>query len=179
LIGDLVVDAKSGVSGAGREPKLETHFGELNESVKAYGLGGHRHLTEIRQELRVLGVQEAVLDGLVFTPHLVPMTRGLLATCYVRPTRSIDQAELDRLYRDAYELEPCVDVASAAPPTKSVTGSNLCRVFVRLDERSGRIVALGAIDNLVKGAAGQAVQAFNICAGLDETAGLEQLPLYP
>ncbi|HEV8516044.1 MAG TPA: N-acetyl-gamma-glutamyl-phosphate reductase [Candidatus Limnocylindrales bacterium] len=179
LIGDLVVDAKSGVSGAGREPKLETHFGELNESVKAYGLGGHRHLAEIRQELRVLGVQEAVLDGLVFTPHLVPMTRGLLATCYVRPTRSIDQAELDRLYRDAYELEPCVDVASAAPPTKSVTGSNLCRVFVRLDERSGRIVALGAIDNLVKGAAGQAVQAFNICAGLDETAGLEQLPLYP
>jgi N-acetyl-gamma-glutamyl-phosphate reductase len=179
LIDDVIVDAKSGVSGAGREPKLETHFGEVNESVKAYGLGGHRHLAEIRQELRGLGTAEDALGGLVFTPHLIPMTRGLLSTCYVRPSRSVDQAELDLLYRDAYADEPCVEVASSAPPTKSVTGANLARVYCRLDERSGRIVALGAIDNLVKGAAGQAVQAFNLAAGLAETAGLEQLPLYP
>ena len=179
LIGDVIVDAKSGVSGAGREPKLETHFGEVNESTRAYGLGGHRHLPEIHQELRLLGAADEALRGLVFTPHLVPMTRGLLATCYVRPTRGIDQAELDALYDAAYAREPFVQVAAGSPATKTVAGSNLARVHVRLDGRSGRIVALGAIDNLVKGAAGQAVQAFNIAAGLPETAGLEQLPLYP
>ncbi|MFI5254049.1 MAG: N-acetyl-gamma-glutamyl-phosphate reductase [Candidatus Limnocylindrales bacterium] len=179
LIDDLVVDAKSGVSGAGREPKLETHFGEVNESVRAYGLGGHRHYAEIRQELAGLGVGADALRGLVFTPHLVPMTRGLLATCYVRPVGRPSQADIDALYRSAYEAEPCVAISPTAPATKTVTGANLARVFARLDERSGRIVAIGAIDNLVKGAAGQAVQAFNVAAGLPETAGLEQLPLYP
>jgi N-acetyl-gamma-glutamyl-phosphate reductase len=179
LIADVVVDAKSGVSGAGREPKLENHFSEINESVKAYGLGGHRHLAEIRQELAGLGVAGTALEGLIFTPHLIPMTRGLLATCYVRPTRTISQDELDALYHDAYADEACVEVAAAPPTTKSVTGANLARVYARLDERSGRVVALGAIDNLVKGAAGQAVQAFNLAAGLPETTGLEQLPLYP
>ena len=179
LIRDVVVDAKSGVSGAGREPKLETHFGEVNESVRAYGLGGHRHYAEIHQELAALGVGARALGGLVFTPHLVPMTRGLLATCYVRPADHLDQADLDALYRDAYAGEPCVAVSPSAPATKTVTGANLARVFARIDERSGRIVAIGAIDNLVKGAAGQAVQAFNLAAGLPETAGLEQLPLSP
>jgi N-acetyl-gamma-glutamyl-phosphate reductase len=179
LIHDVVVDAKSGVSGAGREPKLETHFGEVNESVRAYGLGGHRHYAEIRQELAGLGVGQRALGGLVFTPHLVPMTRGLLATCYVRPADHLGQADIDALYREAYDGEPCVAVSASAPATKTVTGANLARVFARLDERSGRIVAMGAIDNLVKGAAGQAVQAFNVAAGLPETAGLGQLPLYP
>jgi len=179
LIGDLVVDAKSGVSGAGREPKLETHFPEANESVGAYGLGGHRHLPEIRGELAALGVSPDALAGFVFAPHLVPMTRGLLATCYVRPTRHVTQAELDALYADAYGAEPFVQVAPAPPSTKTVTGSNMCRVHVRLDARSGRIVAIAVTDNLVKGAAGQAVQSLNIAFGLPETAGLEQLPLYP
>jgi N-acetyl-gamma-glutamyl-phosphate reductase len=179
LIGDVVVDAKSGVSGAGREPKLETHFSEVNESVRAYGIGGHRHYAEIRQELGALGVTGPPLDGLVFSPHLVPMTRGLLSTCYVRPTRPTDQAELDAIYAAAYADEPCVAVAQTSPATKTTTGANLARVFVRLDERSGRIVVIGAIDNLVKGAAGQAVQAFNLACGLPETAGLGQLPLYP
>jgi N-acetyl-gamma-glutamyl-phosphate reductase len=179
LIGDVIVDAKSGVSGAGREPRLETHFGEANESVRAYGLGGHRHLPEIRGQLAALGVPAEVLGGLVFTPHLVPMTRGLLATCYVRPTRAVTQADLDALYGDAYGDEPFVQVATGAPATKTVTGSNLARVHARLDERSGRVVAFGAIDNLVKGAAGQAVQALNLAAGLPETDGLGQLPLYP
>jgi N-acetyl-gamma-glutamyl-phosphate reductase len=147
--------------------------------VRAYGLGGHRHYAEIRQGLAALGVGERALGGLVFTPHLVPMTRGLLATCYVRPADHVSQADIDALYREAYDTEPCVAVSESAPATKTVTGANLARVFARLDERSGRIVAMGAIDNLVKGAAGQAVQAFNVAAGLPETAGLGQLPLYP
>ncbi|MGH2408415.1 MAG: N-acetyl-gamma-glutamyl-phosphate reductase [Candidatus Limnocylindrales bacterium] len=179
LVHDVVVDAKSGVSGAGREAKLEMQFGEVNESVRAYGLGGHRHYAEIRQELAGLGVGERALGGLVFTPHLVPMTRGLLATCYVRPADHVTQADLDALYAAAYEAEPCVAVSTTAPATKTVTGANLARVFARLDERSGRVVAIGAIDNLVKGAAGQAVQAFNVAAGLPETTGLLQLPLFP
>jgi N-acetyl-gamma-glutamyl-phosphate reductase len=179
LIGDVVVDAKSGVSGAGREPKLETHFSEVDESVRAYGVAGHRHYAEIRQELAALGTSEAALATLVFTPHLVPMTRGLLSTCYVRPTRPTDQATIDELYAAAYVDEPCVAVATTPPATKATTGANLARVFARLDERSGRIVAMGAIDNLVKGAAGQAIQAFNLAIGVPETTGLDQLPLYP
>jgi len=179
LVDDVVVDAKSGVSGAGREPKLETHFSEVNESVRAYGVGGHRHVAEIRQELAGLGVGQAALAGLVFTPHLVPMTRGLLSTCYVRPSRPIAQDAIDGLYAAAYDDEPFVAVGDAPPATKATTGGNLARIFARLDERSGRIVAIGVIDNLVKGAAGQAIQAFNVAVGLPETTGLDQLPLYP
>ena len=179
LIADVVVDAKSGVSGAGREPKLETHFSEANESVRAYGLGGHRHLPEIRDQLAGLGASAESMAGMVFTPHLVPMTRGLLATCYVRPSRPVTQAELDALYGEMYGSEPFVQVAPVPPSTKTVTGSNLCRVHVRLDTRSGRILAIAVTDNLVKGAAGQAVQSLNIVSGMPETTGLEQLPLYP
>lgn len=186
LIGDLVVDAKSGVSGAGREPKLEMLFGEVNESVRAYGLGGHRHVAEIEQELAGVaeraGLDAAANPGIRdvdFLPHLVPMTRGILATCHVRPTRPVDQAELDALYAAAYDEEPFVTVVSASPGTKHVTGSNHVRVHVHHDVRSGRIIALGVLDNLVKGAAGQAVQAFNLVHGLPETTGLEQLPLAP
>ncbi len=186
LIGDLVVDAKSGVSGAGREPKLETLFGEVNESVRAYGLGGHRHTAEMEQELAALGAGApggpranpgaAAVD---FLPHLVPMTRGILASCHVRPTRAVGQAELDALYTAAYAEEPFVQVVAEPPATKHVLGSNFARIHVRYDERTGRILALAAIDNLVKGAAGQAVQAFNLVHGLPETEGLEQLPLVP
>ncbi len=114
-----------------------------------------------------------------FVPHLVPMTRGILSTCHVRPTRPVDQAELDELYAAAYADEPFVDVVGAPPATKHVLGSNFARVHVRLDERTGRILAIGVIDNLVKGAAGQAIQAFNLVHGLPETLGLEQLPLAP
>ena len=181
LIGDLVVDAKSGVSGAGREPKPDLMFGDVNESVKAYGLGGHRHVAEIEQELSVMSPADRrdAVRGVDFIPHLIPMTRGILATCHVRPSRRITQSELDALYSDAYDDEPFVSVVPAPPATKHVTGSNQCRVYVLLDERSGRIVAVSVIDNLVKGAAGQAVQAFNLVHGLPETAGLEQLPLAP
>ncbi len=186
LIGDLVVDAMSGVSGAGREPKAELHFGEVNESVRAYGLGGHRHVAEIEQELAGLAAAAELpaganpgASGVDFLPHLVPMNRGILSTSHVRPTRPVSQAELDAIYAAAYADEPFVDVVAAAPATRHVHGSNFARVLVRLDERTGRIVAMGVIDNLVKGAAGQAIQAFNIVHGLPETLGLEQHPLAP
>ncbi len=186
LIGDLVVDAKSGVSGAGREAKADLMFGEVNESVKAYGLGGHRHVAEIEQELAFLasdaGLDPAVNPGAAavdFVPHLIPMTRGIHSTSHVRPTRPIGQAELDALYAAAYADEPFVTVVPTAPATKHVTGSNEVRIHIRLDERSGRIIAIGVEDNLVKGAAGQAIQSFNLVHGLPETAGLLQLPLAP
>jgi N-acetyl-gamma-glutamyl-phosphate reductase len=181
LIADLVVDAKSGVSGAGREAKPELMFGEVNESVKAYGLDGHRHVAEIEQELGSLSNDgaNAGAKGVDFLPHLIPMTRGILATCHVRPSRPINQAEVDELYAAAYANEPFVRVVAAPPATKHVTGSNEARVYVRADQRTGRIIAIGVIDNLVKGAAGQAIQAFNLVHGLPETTGLEQLPLSP
>jgi N-acetyl-gamma-glutamyl-phosphate reductase len=183
LIGDLVVDAKSGVSGAGRDPKPDMMFGEVNESVKAYGIGGHRHVAEIEQELAAIGgaagASNPGIGTVDFLPHLIPMTRGILSSCHVRPTRPTGQAELDDLYGTAYADEPFVTVVPTAPATKHVLGSNQARVFVRLDERTGRILAIGVIDNLVKGAAGQAIQAFNLVHGLPETLGLEQLPLAP
>jgi N-acetyl-gamma-glutamyl-phosphate reductase len=178
LIADLVVDAKSGVSGAGREAKAELMFGEVNDSVRAYGVGGHRHVAEIEQELLALGTNPGAA-GVDFLPHLVPMTRGILASCHVRPGRAIDQRELDALYDDAYHDEPFVSVVPSPPATKHVAGSNHVRIHVRWDERTGRVLALSVIDNLVKGAAGQAVQAFNVVFGLPETAGLDQLPLAP
>jgi N-acetyl-gamma-glutamyl-phosphate reductase len=183
LIDDLVVDAKSGVSGAGREAKPDLMFGEVNESVKAYGIGGHRHVAEIEQELAAIGAASGAsnpgIAAVDFLPHLIPMTRGILSACHVRPTRPTSQAELDDLYASAYAGEPFVSVVSTAPATKHVLGSNDVRVFVRLDERTGRILAIGVVDNLVKGAAGQAIQAFNLVHGLPEAAGLEQLPLAP
>lgn len=183
LIGDLVVDAKSGVSGAGREAKPDMMFGEINESVRAYGVDGHRHVAEIEQELAWLGGAAGVDNPgsapVDFLPHLIPMTRGILSACHVRPTRPTSQAELDELYAAAYADEPFVTVVAAPPATKHVSGSNHARVFVRHDQRTGRVLVIGVLDNLVKGAAGQAVQAFNVVHGLPETAGLEQLPLAP
>jgi N-acetyl-gamma-glutamyl-phosphate reductase len=187
LIGDLAVDAKSGVSGAGREPRADLLFSEVNESVKAYGMFNHRHTAEMEQELQQQGERGtfgsrdanpgvATVD---FLPHLIPMTRGILASCHVRPTRPVTQAEVDAIYEEAYGDEPFVQVVTDAPSTKHVYGSNLCRIWVRVDPRSGRILALGVIDNLVKGAAGQAVQALNVLFGLPETTGLEQYPLNP
>ncbi len=186
LIGDLVVDAKSGVSGAGRDTKADLMFGEVNESVKAYGVGGHRHTAEIEQELLDIAGRAGLAGDanpgaapLDFLPHLIPMTRGIFASSHVRPTRSVSQSDLDALYAGAYADEPFVTVVPTPPATKHVTGSNEVRIHVRLDERSGRILVLSVVDNIVKGAAGQAIQAFNLVHGLPETAGLEQLPLAP
>ncbi|HUG29494.1 MAG TPA: N-acetyl-gamma-glutamyl-phosphate reductase [Candidatus Limnocylindria bacterium] len=177
LIADVVVDAKSGVSGAGREARAQFLFGEVNESVRAYGVGGHRHVAEMEQELGRLA--PAPLGPIDFLPHLIPMTRGILAACHVRPTRPTSQAELDDLYRAFFASERFVELAPEPPATKHVLGSNFARVHVHADDRTGRVLVLSAIDNLVKGAAGQAVQAFNVVFGLPEESGLEQLPLSP
>lgn len=181
LIADLVVDAKSGVSGAGREPKAEMHFSEVNESVRAYSVGGHRHVAEIEQELAFVanGAANPGAERVDFVPHLIPMTRGILATCHVRPSRPVGQAELEALYTDFYAGESFVQIVARPPATKSVLGSNYVHVRAHADERTGRVLALAVLDNLVKGAAGQAVQAFNVLFGLPEQSGLEQLPLSP
>ena len=181
LVGDVVVDAKSGVSGAGRDARPELTFAEVNESVRAYGVAGHRHTAELEQELTALTVDSGADPPVPvdFVPHLVPMTRGILATCHVRPNRAVTQAELDALYEAAYADEPFVHVVAEPPATKHVLASNEARVYVRLQPRSGRIVAIGAIDNLAKGAASQGVQAFNLVFGLEETTGLGALPVAP
>jgi N-acetyl-gamma-glutamyl-phosphate reductase len=176
LIGDVVVDAKSGVSGAGRDPKPHLTFNEVDESVSAYGVFTHRHTAEIEQELGALSSTRHLVD---FLPHLIPMVRGILSAGHVRPTRAVSQDEIDRLYGDAYAHEPFVTVVDTPPATKHVTGSNEARVHVRVNERTGRILAIGVLDNLVKGAAGQGVQAFNLVWDLPETAGLTQAPLAP
>ena len=180
------MDAKSGVSGAGRELKPHLMFGEVDESVSAYGVGGHRHVAEIEQELRLAAEGEGLaaeanpgIAPVDFLPHLIPMARGILSSNHVRPTRLVTQAELDELYAATYGDEPFVRVVDAPPGTKHTTGSNHVLIHVRFDERTGRILVLAAEDNLVKGAAGQAIQSFNLIHGLPETAGLEQLPLNP
>lgn len=182
LIADVVVDAKSGASGSGRAPKAEFMYSEVDGSVRAYGLAGHRHISELVQELKAAGANPGANPGAAtvgFLPHLVPMQRGILAASHVRPTRDVSAAELRDLYRDAYAEEYFVAVVEQPPATSQVRGSNFARVHAHLDERTGRIVVVSVIDNLVKGAAGQAVQAFNLIHGLPERAGLEQLPLAP
>lgn len=177
LLADVVVDAKSGVSGAGREVRAPFMFSEVNESVRAYGIDGHRHVAEMEQELGRLA--PATLERIDFLPHLIPMTRGILSACHVRPTRPTSQAELDALFREFYANERFVELAAEPPATKHVVGSNFARIHAHADARTGRILVLSVIDNLVKGAAGQAVQAFNVVFGLPEDAGLRQLPLAP
>jgi len=163
----LIVDAASGVSGAGREAKEATGFSTVDGSFAAYGLLNHRHTAEM----------EMALGGTVlFTPHLVPMTRGILATCYGEAKGPCDPLAA---LRDAYANEPFVHVTDQPPATKWVTGSNGLQLTARYDDRSGRVLALSAIDNLGKGAAGQMIQCANLMLGLDETAGLTTIGVYP
>ena len=163
----LIVDAASGASGAGREAKEATGFSTVDGSFSAYGLLNHRHTAEM----------EMAIDGTVlFTPHLVPMTRGILATCYGDATGPCDPIAA---LTDAYANEPFVHVSEQLPGTKSVTGSNGVQLTARYDGRTGRIVALSALDNLGKGAAGQMIQCANLVLGLDETAGLTTIGVYP
>jgi len=166
----IIVDAASGVSGAGRAPKPGTTFCTVDEDFTAYGLLDHRHTPEIEQ---VTGA------SVLFTPHLAPMNRGILATCYARPTgRSSTAALLDAL-RVAYESEPFVVVTDGSPSTKATLGSNCAHLTARYDERTGWAVAIAAIDNLTKGASGQAVQCANLLLGLPETTGLPIVGVYP
>jgi N-acetyl-gamma-glutamyl-phosphate reductase len=171
----LIADAKSGVSGAGRKPEVHTLLAEASDNFKAYAVPGHRHLPEITQGLNAIAGTEAKL---VFTPHLVPMIRGILATLYARLTGDID---LQAAYEERYASEPFVDVlpAGSHPETRSVRGANVCRIAVHRPQQGDIAVVLSVIDNLVKGASGQAVQNMNIMFGLPETMGLEQVALLP
>lgn len=173
--GSLIADAKSGVSGAGRKAQVGTLFSEAHDSLKAYGVGGHRHLPEILQTLRSVGGSDV---SLIFVPHLTPMIRGIHATLYSRLTRELD---LQELYESRYADEPFVDVLPPGchPETRSVRGSNTCRIAVHRPPDSDMIVILSTIDNLVKGAAGQAIQNMNLMFDLDERSGLTAPALLP
>jgi len=174
--GPVIVEAKSGVSGAGRNPSAATHFSEVNENVRPYKLGEHRHGPEMEQTLAQAGTPVSIY----FAPHLAPMTRGILATCYAPLTGELPEEELLSLYRDAYRDEPFVRVLeSELPQTKATLGSNFCDIAVRVDSERRLAVAVAAIDNLVKGAAGQAIQNMNLMFGFPETEGLWAPAMYP
>jgi N-acetyl-gamma-glutamyl-phosphate reductase len=164
IAADAIVDAKSGVSGAGRDPSATTHFVSADENVTPYKVEGHRHRAELDQELPGLTV--------TFTPHLLPIDQGLMASCYVTPKQPIAAEEVRELLRDAYAGEPFVEIADAPPGVRDVRETNLCRIYATVEPATGRVLAFAAIDNLWKGAAGQAVQCLNLMLGLPETAGL-------
>jgi N-acetyl-gamma-glutamyl-phosphate reductase len=172
----LIADAKSGVSGAGRKAELGYLLSEASENMKAYGVAGHRHMPEIRQNLVQLGESEV---GLTFVPHLTPMIRGIHATLYAHLRE--EEVDLQKLFETRYQGEPCVDVlpAGSSAETRSVRGSNTCRIAVHRPQRGDTVVVLSVIDNLVKGAAGQAVQNMNILFGLEEGLGLHAIALLP
>jgi len=170
IVPDVIVDAASGVSGAGRPPKPTTTFCTVDEDFVAYNLSSHRHTPEIEQ---------ATGARVLFTPHLAPMNRGILATCYATPLGSTSTAELLGALREFYADEPFVVVIDEPPSTKATLGSNVCQLTARFDERTGRVMVLSALDNLTKGASGQGLQCANIVLGLPETTGLPLVGLYP
>lgn len=168
LIADAVIDAKTGVSGTGKQPSARNHFVTVDENVIPYGVGAHRHMPEIDQELGRLGAPVPI----VFTPHLVPLDQGELLSCYVAPTRRLDQAELAELYGRRYGDEPFIELVERPPGVRDVRETNYCAISVHADERTGRCFVFAAIDNLWKGTASQAVADLNLMFGLDEDAGL-------
>lgn len=175
----IIADSKSGVSGAGRSAKVDNLYCEVNDGFKAYGVGGvHRHIPEIEQELTLLAGNRITIS---FTPHLVPMDRGILSTIYAVPVKDVTTTELTALYAGFYQGEPFVRVLSEGsfPSTAFVRGGNFCDIGLTVDRRTGRVIVVSAIDNLVKGASGQAVQNMNIMCGLPENMGLEALPFFP
>jgi len=177
---DLIVDSKSGVSGAGRTLTLATHFAEQSDNVRAYSLNGHRHLPEITQELAAL--ESTGKLTVTFIPHVLPMTRGILSTCYarVKPGKLTGgQEELEQVYNLFYKHEPFTRLVQEPPETKQTWGSNFCLLYPVINLKTGKVVVVSCIDNLVKGAAGQAVQNMNIMFGFPETAGIAALPVYP
>jgi len=162
---DVIVDAKSGVSGAGKTPTSRTHFCSIDSDLMAYGIASHRHQPEITAGLDLE-------TNLTFVPHLVPLQRGITETIYVRATEVPTAAELQQLYHNAYDGEPFVEVCDTVPELKDVVSTNYCRVYATVDDGAGRIIVVSAIDNLMKGAAGQAVQNMNVMLGLPEHEGL-------
>ncbi|MBP3339995.1 MAG: N-acetyl-gamma-glutamyl-phosphate reductase [Lachnospiraceae bacterium] len=174
----LIVDAKSGTSGAGRGAKVANLYCEVNENIKAYGVASHRHTPEIEEQLGYAAGKECIIN---FTPHLVPMNRGILATSYAKLTREVTYEEVKAIYDKYYSNEQFVRVLKkdVAPETRWVEGSNYVDVNFKIDPRTNRVIMMGAMDNLVKGAAGQAVQNMNIMFGFKENEGLCQIPLFP
>ncbi len=174
----LIIDAKSGTSGAGRGAKVANLFCEVNENIKAYGVATHRHTPEIEEQLGYAAGEKVVLN---FTPHLVPMNRGILATEYAKLKKDVSYEEVKAVYDKYYKNEKFVRVLEkdVCPETRWVEGSNFVDINFKIDPRTGRIIMMGAIDNLVKGAAGQAVQNMNLMFGLEESEGLELVPVFP
>ncbi|MCI8805876.1 MAG: N-acetyl-gamma-glutamyl-phosphate reductase [Clostridiales bacterium] len=177
-INSIIIDAKSGVTGAGRGISLGTHFDEVNESVKAYKIASHRHTPEIEEQLSIAAGEKIVLS---FTPHLIPMNRGILATCYASLNSSYSYGDIKSAYEKYYKNEYFVRLTKEGvfPETKWVKGSNFCDIGFTVDSRTNRVIVTGAIDNLFKGAAGQAVQNMNILFDIDEKTGIEQPPVFP
>ncbi|WP_315436340.1 N-acetyl-gamma-glutamyl-phosphate reductase [uncultured Selenomonas sp.] len=174
----ILVDAVSGVSGAGRTPKESTHFPEFYDSFTAYGAVSHRHTPEIEQALSNVGGAAVTIN---FTPHLAPISRGILATCYAKMNEGVTPEQIDATFAEMYADEFFIRLLGrgAYPATKYVRGTNFCDIAWHIDPRTQRVIVFSAIDNLVKGAAGQAIQNMNIAFGLDERAGLDLVPMYP
>lgn len=174
----IIIDAKSGTSGAGRGAKTDNLYCEVNENIKAYGVAGHRHTPEIEEQLSYAAGEPVLLN---FTPHLVPMNRGILITAYASLKKEVSYEEVKAVYDKYYDKERFVRVLpkDVCPQTKWVEGSNYVDVNFKIDPRTKRIIMMGAMDNLVKGAAGQAVQNMNIMFGLDEAMGLQMVPVFP
>jgi len=168
LIADVVIDAKTGVSGMGKQPRDANHFVAVTENVRPYGVGAHRHMPEIDQELGALGAPVPV----TFTPHLLPIDEGELLSCYVTPTRTLSQAELEGLYAERYGGEPFIELVATAPGVRDVRETNVCALSLHADERTGKLFVFAAIDNLWKGTASQAIANLNLMFGFDEALGL-------
>jgi len=181
LSGDIIIDAKSGVSGAGRSASLKTHFSEVNENVSAYSVDGHRHLAEVSQELGILNTYKNLKTTML--THLIPITRGIIVSCYVnledKGSGIYAQQEINQIYKDFYSDKSFVKISDSPPGTKEVSGTNVCVIHCTIDNRTNRLIVIACIDNLIKGAAGQAVQSMNIMLGLNEKEGLSDLALYP
>lgn len=177
-IRSIIIDAKSGTSGAGRGAKISNLYCEVNENIKAYGVSTHRHTPEIEEQLTYAGDEDVFVS---FTPHLVPMNRGILVTAYGNLIKDISQEEIREIYEKYYKKEKFIRLLEEGvyPETRWVQGSNYTDINFKIDKRTNRIVIMGAIDNLVKGAAGQAVQNMNIMFGLKEESGLMQIPMFP
>lgn len=177
-VNSIIIDAKSGTSGAGRGAKVANLYCEVNENIKAYGVANHRHTPEIEEQLSYASGKDVLLN---FTPHLVPMNRGILITAYANLTKDISEDEIREIYAKYYKDEYFVRVLDKGetPETRWVEGSNFVDVNIKVDPRTKRVIMMGAMDNLVKGAAGQAVQNMNLLFGLDEKEGLMQPPMFP
>ena len=177
-LSSIIIDAKSGATGAGRGLSLGNHYCELNESVKAYKVASHRHTPEIEEQLSIAAGQDIVLN---FTPHLIPMDRGILATCYATLNKKYTYDDIRKAYEKHYCNEHFIRLTKEGvfPETKWVKGSNFVDIGFTVDERTNRVIVIGALDNLFKGAAGQAVQNMNIIMGIEETTGIDYVPIFP